>query len=63
MSDRALSCVAVECMTSLLRVQQMSGSNLCQETDYSDWGFSWIASVSPGKLPNRRPRPLPIIPF
>jgi hypothetical protein len=31
--------VVVECLTLLLRIREVSGSNLGPENGYSDWGF------------------------
>jgi hypothetical protein len=36
--------VAAEWLTLLLRIRELSGSNLSPETGYPDWRFSWFSS-------------------
>jgi hypothetical protein len=37
-------CQAVKLLTC---IPEVPGSNLCQDTDYPDWRFSWFSSVCP----------------
>jgi hypothetical protein len=39
----------VEWLTLLLRIREVPGSNLGQETAYPDWGISWFSAVPPGE--------------
>jgi hypothetical protein len=41
--------IVVKKLTLLLRIRENPGSNLSLESSYSDWGFSWLFSVPPGK--------------
>jgi hypothetical protein len=41
--------VVVEWLTLLVRIRDVSGSNLRPEPGYVDCGFSWLSSVPPGK--------------
>jgi hypothetical protein len=34
-------------LTLLLRIWKVPGSNICPESGYHDWSFSWIFSVIP----------------
>jgi hypothetical protein len=36
-------------VTLLTRIREVPCSNLGRNTDYSDWGFSWISAVPPEK--------------
>jgi hypothetical protein len=40
--------VVVEWLTLLLRIREISASNIGPVNDYPDWGFSWFCSVYPG---------------
>jgi hypothetical protein len=44
--------VVVKWLTLVLRIREVPGSNLGQQTGYPDWSFSWFPSVSPGKCCN-----------
>jgi hypothetical protein len=55
--------VLVECLTLLLRIREVPGSNLSPETGCPECWFSWFVSVPAGECRNStlqfRPRPLP----
>jgi hypothetical protein len=40
-----------EWLALLLRIREVSGSNLSPETSYLDWGFSYFSSVPPRQMP------------
>jgi hypothetical protein len=42
--------VVVYCLTLLLRIHEIPGSNIYPETHYANWGFSWLSSFPPGKF-------------
>jgi hypothetical protein len=42
--------VVIEWLTLLLRIREVTGSHLGQETRYPDWGFVWFSSVCPRKF-------------
>jgi hypothetical protein len=44
--------IVAEWLTLLLRIREVSVSNLGSETGYPDWGLSWYFSVSPGEFRN-----------
>jgi hypothetical protein len=39
----------VEWLIFLLRIREVPGLNLCQNTGYLDRELSWLSSVTPGK--------------
>jgi hypothetical protein len=41
--------VVVKWLALPFRIREVPGSNLCPETGYPDWDFSWFSSVPPGE--------------
>jgi hypothetical protein len=46
-------------LTVMLRIREVSFSNLSPETWYPDWGFSWFSSVTSGECQDRTFLPNP----